>query len=61
MLEAQVEHAIGYFQTTANNATQPLKQVQQNTLLVNLHMLLLLLLLLLLPITYYFLLQFRPF
>jgi hypothetical protein len=57
VLQAQVEHALGYFQTTANNPTQPLKQVQQYALLLNL--LLLLLLLLLLPIA--FCCMFRPF
>ena len=31
MPEAQVEHALGYFQTTADNPTQLFTQVQQRT------------------------------
>jgi hypothetical protein len=48
--QTQVEHALGYFQTTANNPTQPLKQVQQTHFSHFTYVI----------ITYYFLLHVSP-
>jgi hypothetical protein len=47
VLQAQVEYALGYFQKTAYNATQPLKQIQKRSFIQFTYSI----------ITYYFLLH----